>query len=135
MTLAPAPGFSAPYADLIGKPFAWKGRGPDVFDCYGLVEEMERRHGRRVPDYLSPTTFETISALVETSQKFWTPCEQGPGAVVTIRIGRYVSHVGIVLPYGQMLHSWERSGGVCVERIDEWQRRITGAFRFPQEEQ
>jgi cell wall-associated NlpC family hydrolase len=131
--LAPAPGFTAPFVDLIGKPFAWKGRGPDTFDCYGLVEEIERRHGRRVPDYLSPTTFQTISDLVNKSVSHWTPCEMGPGAVVTIRVGRYVSHVGVVLPHGRMLHSWERSGGVCIERLDQWSARITGAYRFPQD--
>lgn len=133
--LAPAPGFTAEFADLIGVPFRWKARGPDHFDCYGLVEEIERRHGRSIPDVLSPTTFETINQLIDQMVPLWTPCEQGPGAVVCIRIGRHVTHVGVVLPHGRMLHCWEKAGGVCVERIDVWQRRIVGAYRFPQEQE
>lgn len=120
------------HGDLIGKPFKWGGRGPDFYDCYGLVEEMSRRIGRSVPDYTSPTVHETIAQLIEKSVPFWTPCEEEPGAVATIRVGRHVAHVGFVLPYGKLLHSWELSGGVTREPIEAWKNRITGFYKFPQ---
>lgn len=129
--LAPAPGLRVDYADLIGKPFEWGARGPNSFDCYGLVTEVLRRAGQEIPDYLHPRVQEEIAAMVETHSSHWVPCVEGPGAVVSIRIGRLVSHVGIVLPYGRLLHCWERSGGVVVERMDEWKRRIVGYYRFP----
>ena len=36
--------------DLLGKPYKAHGRGPDRFDCYGLVIEVEKRLGRKMPD-------------------------------------------------------------------------------------
>jgi cell wall-associated NlpC family hydrolase len=39
------------YDDLIGKSFADMGRGPDAYDCWGLVLEISRRLGKHVPDY------------------------------------------------------------------------------------
>lgn len=128
-----APGCTAPYADLIGKPFAWKGRGPDAYDCYGLVEEMARRCGMKVPDYHSPTVTAKIAELIAHSMPFWTRCMPGPGAIVTLRVtGGLTSHVGFVLPFGRMLHAWEPAGGVCVESLQHWHSRVTGFFSFPQ---
>lgn len=128
------------YGDLIGKPFAWKARGPDAYDCYGLVEELSRRMGLKVPDYLSPTVHEDIAALIGRSIPYWTPCAEEPGAVATIRVlhstpegmKTLVSHVGMVLPHERLIHSWQRSGGVCVEPLEPWRRRISGFYRFPQ---
>lgn len=36
--------------DLLGKPYKAHGRGPDNFDCYGLVIEVESRLGHKMPD-------------------------------------------------------------------------------------
>ena len=36
--------------DLLGKPYKAHGRGPDSFDCYGLVIEVEKRLGHIMPD-------------------------------------------------------------------------------------
>lgn len=37
------------YRDLLGKPFAWGARGPDSFDCLGVVYEVLSRAGIAVP--------------------------------------------------------------------------------------
>lgn len=126
----PAPGFSAEYADLIGLPFSWKGRGPDRYDCYGLVAELERRNGREVPDYESPTVMAEVHTLAVSSAQMWQACSLGPGAVVLLRCGLAMTHVGMVLPFGKLIHSWERSGGVCVERLESWTRRISGSYTY-----
>lgn len=36
--------------DLLGKPYKSHARGPDFFDCYGLVIEVEKRLGHSMPD-------------------------------------------------------------------------------------
>jgi hypothetical protein len=36
---------------LIGKPFERYGRGPDVYDCWGIVIESGRMMGLKTPDY------------------------------------------------------------------------------------
>jgi cell wall-associated NlpC family hydrolase len=123
--------FDLQYADLIGKPFAHGGRGPAAYDCYGLVTEVQRRLGRKVPDYAYDHTHQQIAYCIEHAIPFWTPCAAEPGAVAAIRVGRYVCHVGTVLPNGKLIHAWESSGGVCIERLQEWERRIVGYYRAP----
>lgn len=36
-------------AELLGLPYALGGRGPEAFDCYGLVREFHRRRGLELP--------------------------------------------------------------------------------------
>lgn len=121
-----------PHADLIGKPFVWGGRGPNHYDCYGLVVEMHRRRGIELPEYTSPMNLREIAVLMEGGRPFWVPCEEQPGAIVAIRLGGLVCHVGYVLGDDYMLHTWERSGGVLKERLSVWQTRIEGFYRFAQ---
>ena len=36
--------------DLLGKPYKAHARGPNAYDCYGLVIEVEKRLGHDMPD-------------------------------------------------------------------------------------
>lgn len=117
------------YADLVGKTFAYGGRGPGQFDCYGLLAEMQRRVGRPVPDYISPTNQEEIASLLACEVSRWKRCECIPGVGVAFRIGRYVSHVGFMLTPGTFIHAW-KPVGVCVERLDDWERRVAGFYTY-----
>lgn len=38
-------------SDLLGKRYVLHGRGPDGYDCYGLVMEVEKRYGNMLPDF------------------------------------------------------------------------------------
>lgn len=119
------------YADLIGKPFKYGGRGPDYYDCYGLVKEMFRRLGQNVPDYTSPTEAAKIIALMLSSRAQWKETPKKPGAVALFRlIGNL--HVGFVLPYNKFIHTWERSGGVVVEHFYDWEHRVMAYYEYDQ---
>lgn len=39
------------YSSLLGNPFKDLGRGPDYFDCWGVVIYIRRMHGLYTPDY------------------------------------------------------------------------------------
>ena len=121
------------WSDLIGKPFRFGGRGPEDFDCYGLVVEMNRRAGIVLPNYVSPRDDFEIGLLIGEQLHRWEPCKCGPGASVALRIGRYVSHVGYMVSDFEMLHAWNHTGGVTKEPLDAtWERRIAGFYRFKQ---
>lgn len=119
----------AEYADLIGKTFEYGGRGPDKYDCYGLVKEMMERDGKVAPDYKSPSEAPAIVAMILHKRKFWQECECKPGAVAVIKLHKNL-HVGYILPHGKFIHTWERSGGVTVERLREWQHRVMACYEF-----
>ena len=38
-------------ADLVGQPFKEGARGPNEFDCWGLVREVAKRSGTELPDF------------------------------------------------------------------------------------
>jgi cell wall-associated NlpC family hydrolase len=120
-----------PWSDLIGKPFEYGARGPDKFDCYGLVIEMHRRRGFVIPEYVSPTKLEEIAVLMAGEKRHWqllaTP---EPGCVVAIRVRRMVAHVGVVISRTDFLHTWERTHGVTLEPLSLWERHIEGFYRF-----
>jgi cell wall-associated NlpC family hydrolase len=117
-------------ADLVGTPFAYGGRGPDTFDCYGLVRELHRRQGVLLPDYRSPSDRPHISALMMNQLQLWEPTSPEPGAVVVIKILGRIAHCGIVLPADRFIHTWEGSGGVVVERLADWSQRIHDYYRY-----
>lgn len=117
-------------AELVGTPFVYGGRGPDAFDCYGLLMHLHALRGVALPDYRSPTDQATISALLASQLPLWERCPSAPGAAVAFRIGRLVTHCGMVLDDDHFIHTWEGSGGVCIERLSDWKDRIYGFYRY-----
>lgn len=129
----------ADYADLIGVPFAYGGRGPDSYDCYGLLREMWRRtYGVVLPDVASPTEPGQQQALMSMHMSglmaygSWQQVPRQPGVAAAIRVGTTVSHCGFLLDEHTLIHAWQRSAGVGVQRIEDWNwsNRIVGFYRF-----
>ncbi|HEV7284694.1 MAG TPA: NlpC/P60 family protein [Kaistia sp.] len=123
------------HADLIGRPFAYGGRGPEAYDCYGLVMEMWRRvHGTELPDYGSPEKLALISLhMHRAAGRDWVRVDDfTPGSVVLFRVEGFGAHVGFVLPYRRFLHAWHETGGVTREALDtaDWRERRIGCYRF-----
>src|SRR5260370_11088666 len=123
------------YTHLIGTPFCNGARGPDQFDCYGLVKFLiESDTGHRIPDYESPDDSGRVHALMICSREFWVRLP-GPkiGSMVMFKIGREVCHVGYVISNASFIHTWEKSGGVTIERLSDWAKRIDGFYEYTEE--
>jgi cell wall-associated NlpC family hydrolase len=133
------------YLDLIGVPFAYGGRGPDTYDCYGLVIELFRRQGVSVPDYRSSSDPQIAAMAMESSiaagvwKNKWTKTEahltpaqslMTPGDVLLLRVVGLPCHVGMVVSKDRFVHTWEGVGGVLTERTSLWQQRILGIYSF-----
>lgn len=69
-----------------------------------------------------------MAAASEEWEKLDGP-EEGCG--VAIRIGPFVSHIGMVLPDGKFIHANQRTG-ITVARLDDvqWINRIAGYYRY-----
>ncbi len=118
------------FEDLIGTPFAYNGRGPDFYDCYGVVLEMYRRwSGIEVPDYVSPSEGSLITGLFHDAIRHWMPADVRPGVMIAMRVPGNV-HLGFIVDHHRMIHAWEGSGGVVVEPYRVWDRRIMGAYHY-----
>lgn len=118
------------FSDLVGKRFCYGGRGPDLYDCWGLVMEIHRRLGVELPDYKNPTDVKGVVQLMSQEIYLWKECEQKPGATMYMRVGRDPHHVGFYLGKNRFIHAHEGAGVVCIERLDRWQRNIVGYYQY-----
>lgn len=127
------------YHDLLGKPFEYDGRGPDSYDCWGLMAECFRRHqGIELPDYAvpagdGPARQSAIADVMKEelrSRRIWVPSRgSNIGDGVLFRIKGFGSHVGYIVARDRFIHVWEGSGMVHVERLSMWGHRMIGCYR------
>ncbi|MGV9277559.1 NlpC/P60 family protein [Streptomyces griseosporeus] len=100
----------------LGSPYVWGATGPDAFDCSGLVQAAYRSAGVSLPR----TTYAQIDAGRRVSR-----AELLPGDLVFFYSG--ISHVGLYIGNGQMIHAPNPSAPVRIAPIDEMP--LTGATR------
>ncbi|MGW3495147.1 NlpC/P60 family protein [Streptomyces sp. NPDC001020] len=91
----------------LGSPYVWGATGPTAFDCSGLMQAAYRSAGLSLPR----TTYAQIDAGRRVSRS-----ELRPGDLVFFYSG--VSHVGIYVGNGQMIHAPNPSAPVRLAPID-----------------
>lgn len=116
-------------AQYIGKPFKYGGRGPEFYDCYGLVKAILKEEGAEIPDYMSPDDGPKISALVRAVLPFWEECEIKKGCVLLFKVPGNM-HVGYYMGNGKFIHAWEGSNMVIIEPLSVWRKRLVGSYEY-----
>jgi cell wall-associated NlpC family hydrolase len=103
--------------DLVGKTYKNGGRGPNAFDCSGLVYYVYKRVGVVLP----ATAEEQGRVGIEISRESILP-----GDLVVFRIKRDF-HVGIVLNEREFVHA-SKSKGVAIDNLSlpYWTRSLLG---------
>lgn len=121
------------YADLIGFPFGYGGRKIEqgYLDCYGLVLVMSERAGRKLPERSVSEDHRLIHALMASQMRVWEKLS-GPieGCAVLFKIKKLPCHIGYMINEFEFIHTWEDSGGVVVERLSNWEKRIEGFYEY-----
>lgn len=122
----------ADVTEYLGIPFKFGGRDRKSLDCYGLIMLLYKElHGLEVPDFISPTYLNEIENIINLNLHRWEPCELEEGCVILFNVMGYGSHVGYYLGNDRMIHTWEGTGGVLIERISfSWKRRIIGCYKW-----
>ena len=92
----------------LGSPYVWGATGPNAFDCSGLTQAAYRAAGISLPR----TTYAQIDAGRRVSRS-----ELLPGDLVFFYSG--ISHVGIYVGNGRMIHAPNPSAPVRVAPVDE----------------
>ena len=119
--------------DLIGKKFVRGARGPEAFDCHGLVIEVFNRFGIEFPDVdIAGMAVEAVTALLDeqldyhlTVLKDWVEIKEpeAPCLVVIKGLGlQFANHLGVYIGNGKFIHAKEGKG-VCIERLSDATRR------------
>jgi cell wall-associated NlpC family hydrolase len=100
----------------LGSPYVWGATGPDSFDCSGLTQAAWRAAGVSLPR----TTYTQINAGQRIARS-----ELAPGDLVFFYSG--ISHVGLYVGGGQMIHAPHPGAPVRIAPID--QMPFAGATR------
>ena len=107
------------FDDLIGKPYKENGRGPEDYDCYGLVLTVCHRLGINLPDRqeLLKVPFEKVEI-------------KRPGDIVFIP-GQTSGHIGVMENHNTMLQVMDRHPVHRMKINHPWLKdRIEGFYRY-----
>lgn len=122
------------YADLLGRPFAYGGRGPERYDCYGLAIEIYRRAGLTLPDYASTDDPARQGALFAdgAARYFYRVDDPRPLDIALFRLHRGHWHCGVIVDsYERFVHITEHTSVSCEELHDPvWHPRLVSVHRF-----
>ncbi|MFE5209531.1 NlpC/P60 family protein [Streptomyces sp. NPDC056600] len=92
----------------LGSPYVWGATGPNAFDCSGLVQAAYRSAGVSIPR----TTYAQIGAGQRVTRS-----QLRPGDLVFFYPG--VTHVGMYIGDGKMIHAPNPSAPVRIAPVDE----------------
>ncbi|MEU0274463.1 NlpC/P60 family protein [Streptomyces sp. NPDC006307] len=92
----------------LGKPYVWGATGPSAFDCSGLTQAAWRSAGVALPR----TTYTQINAGQRVPRS-----ALAPGDLVFFYSG--ISHVGLYIGGGKMIHAPRPGAPVRIAPIDE----------------
>ncbi|MGV9688520.1 NlpC/P60 family protein [Streptomyces sp. NPDC003444] len=92
----------------LGKPYVWGATGPSGYDCSGLTQASWRAAGVSLPR----TTYTQINAGKRVSRS-----QLAPGDLVFFYSG--ISHVGLYIGGGQMIHAPRPGAPIRIAPIDE----------------
>lgn len=122
------------WRDLIGKPFAHRGRGPDSYDCFGLLLEVYRRRGIIILDSSYGDTLTQRSTEIVRRLVSWRRSTIYPGVALLFREGGVAGHVGVAIDDDRFIHASERTGQVVVGFLSRgWLEPLIGSYVFTQD--
>ncbi len=119
--------------DLLSARYELGGRGPNSYDCLGLFMELCKRRGVDIKADSPKKEADRQTAIFEESERNWLKLDQPEsGCAVAIRIGPWVSHLGMVMDDVNYFIHADEGTGVSVERLDtmRWSKRIAGFYKY-----
>ncbi len=110
---------------MIGTPYQFGGNSPSGFDCSGLVQYTYNQAGLEVPR----TTREQYR---KAKRIRYTRLQAGDLVFFRLEDGKKISHVGIYIGDGQMIHAPSTGKLVSYASIENgyWRKRIIHTGRF-----
>lgn len=118
-------------AEYIGLPYQEGARGPEAFDCWGLVRHvLAREFHVELPAYeYGPTATERQQVITGLRPQYQEVPPQ-PGAIALCSIaGR--PHVGLCVDGEHVLHTREGTGSVLERRDSRLMRNAIRGFYLP----
>ena len=113
-------------SDLLGKPYTDGGRGPDSYDCYGVVLEVAHRMGVELTDIRHEGHGLELCGLWPSLGKNVHPVDHAEEGVLVECEADGELHLGLALDRRMMIHA-TYNRGVCVHPMSLFKiRRLYG---------
>lgn len=118
------------WVDLVGLPFQRGGRGPQAYDCYGLLLKLFQRQGITAPATPAPMTDEALRGAHDALMPHWQRCPLRPGVGLLFNdAGPF--HVGVAIDDDLFIHAAERVGQVALDRLSRpWGRLLISPYEL-----
>lgn len=142
------------YGDLIAAPYERGANGSaGTYDCYSLLQTLYSRMGIILADQPRAKKRSDLEALILRDLVNWQPvrprgvndplavtsCDTRmvdrqfalrPYNAIQLNVGGFHCHVGMILPHHRVIHTWEQSGCVVIEPLDDykWENNIVGVY-------
>ncbi|ANY10135.1 C40 family peptidase [Pseudonocardia sp. HH130630-07] len=105
----------------IGKPYVWGGKGPDGFDCSGLMLASWAAAGVPIPagtvSQKNAGTPATVASIAPGDLVFT------PGSLGSPTNPR---HVGMYVGGGLVVNAYDSATGVVLQPLSDWEGEVTG---------
>ncbi len=115
----------------MGKPWQRDGRGPQSYDCYGLIEAIYADRGIILPEVNRPDSLAAMYDKCHDSVGLFKPIESiKPFCIVTFRTRPpKITHAGIVLPdCKRFIHCVSHAGVIITNLNDEHWATIRAGY-------
>lgn len=113
-------------AELVGLPY-------DEFDCFQLYRLFQQKlNGIEIPKhfYGDPLDVDHISQVVKDNKISYKRIQKPAlGDIILLRVFGVPSHIGIYLDQDRFLHTQKQTGSI-VEKLNKWEKRIIGFYRY-----
>ena len=124
-------------SEYIGKKYEFGGRGPDAFDCWGLVMDVFKRRGIDLPDWTadSDTTRAIVNAVTDFTKtavvknyalKVDSPQDYD---IALVKRSRDAHHVGVYVA-GGILHATRGCAAIVHNRLTDFAACGTGTVEW-----
>jgi cell wall-associated NlpC family hydrolase len=112
----------------IGRPYVWGAKGPDAFDCSGLMMAAWAHAGVAI-SASTTTQIHDGRAVPGLGQLQPGDLVFIPGSLGTPSNPR---HVGLYIGHGLLINAYDQDSGVIVERLSAWKAEIVAIRRVHQ---
>jgi cell wall-associated NlpC family hydrolase len=119
--------------EFVGKPFLKYGRGPDGYDCWGIVLAISKLLGMRLPDYkdISHAEYERVWNVVHTHlPEFDVVDNPNIGDIVLFKNISGQAHFGIMISKYMFINCNEEFGVHISSRNGFSEHLIKGFYRW-----
>jgi len=123
--------------EFVGKSFEDGGRGPDSYDCWGLVKDVFSSFGIEVPDYkISCFASKEIDSKIEECKRQWIRLDKPEVPCLVVikadpNVPRACTHCGVYVLPGKFLHAQNNRGSILTPTNHPyWKTRIVGYYKW-----